>query len=210
MAKKKNNKPTEKPIAEDYYKLKVEAVEKLVNAKDAPEVSDEEIRKYTRRGRFQIPDWLKVVFVKFWFAGAICYFFLWGLGNYINRLDLMVILAVGLGVATDLLVNHILRGMEPTDRAYDKWMFITVRKFWSLFLNMIYAGVLLFCVYQTYFGINTMLVGDVNTAESVPVAVEPILFGLFYMGFDLFFIMIKNGIKKIFRDAEKKAAGGGK
>lgn len=211
MAKKKKNAPEGKPIAEDYYKLKTDAIEKLVNAKDAPEVSDDEIRKYTSKGKFNIPVWLKVVFLKFWFSGAICYFFLWGLGMYVkDSLDLLAVTSIGLGVVTDLMLNHILRSMEPEDRAYDKWMMVTVRKFWSIFINVIYAGVLMFCVYKTYYAINTILVGDVNTAETVAVGVEPLLFGLLYMGFDMLFIAIKNGFFKIIRDAEKKVAGGRK
>lgn len=211
MAKEKKNQPSEKPIAEDYYELKTDAVEKLVNAKDAPEVSDAEIRKYTSKGKFSIPTWLKVVFGKFWFSGAVCYFFLWGLGNYIqDRLDLLAVTAFGLGVVTDLMLNHILRSLEPEERAYDKWMMVTTRKFWSIFINVAYAGLLMFCVYQSYYGINTAIAGDVNEAEKVAVAVEPILFGLLYTGFDMFFIMIKNTFIKIIHDAEKKAAGGGK
>lgn len=208
MAKNKKNQPSEKPVAEDYYKLKTDAVERLVNAKDAPEVSDEEIRKYTSKGKFHIPTWLKVLFGKFWFSGAVCYFCFWGLGNYVaDKLDLFAITTIILGVVTDLMLNHILRSLEPEERAYDKWMMVTMRKHWSIFLNILYAGVLMFCVYESYFGINTALVGDVNEAETVAVGVEPILFGILYMGFDMFFIMLKNTLIKIFRDAEKKVTG---
>lgn len=208
MAKKSNDtKKTETTAAENYYDLKIDAVDKLVNAKDAPEVSDAEIRKYTSKGKFNIPSWLKIVFVKFWFSGAICYFFLWGLGMYMHSLDLMVALAIGLGLVTDLMVNHVLHTFEPTQGAYDKWMMVPFRKFWTLFVNVLYAGVILFCVMQAYNVINTILVGDVNTADSVAVGVEPLLFGLLYMGFDMLFITIKNTMVKIFRDAEKKVSG---
>lgn len=208
MAKKSNNtKKTETTGVENYYDLKVDAVDKLVNAKDAPEVSEAEIRKYTSKGKFHIPSWLKIVFIKFWFSGAICYFFLWGLGLYLQNLDLMVALAIGLGLVTDLMVNHVLHTFEPTQGAYDKWMMVPFRKFWTLFVNVLYAGVILFCVMQAYNVINTILVGDVSTAESVAVGVEPLLFGLLYMGFDMLFITIKNTMVKIFRDAEKKVSG---
>ncbi len=208
MAKKKNKvEHTVTNAAEDYYNLKVDAVDKLVNAKDAPEVSEAEIRKYTAKGKFHIPSWLKILFIKFWFSGAICYFFLWGLGLYLQNLDLMVALAIGLGLSTDLMVNHILHTFEPTEGAYNKWMMITPKKFWTIFLNVIYAGVLLFCVIQAYTVINTIIVGDVNTAESVAVGVEPLLFGFLYMGFDMLFITIKNTLIKVFRDAEKKVSG---
>ena len=96
MAKKQKKDKNEKPTAENYYDLKIDAVNRLVNAESAPEVSDAEIRKYKSRGRINLPSWFKIVFVKFWFSGAICYFFLWGLGTYITGIDLMFALAVGM------------------------------------------------------------------------------------------------------------------
>ncbi len=199
----------EKEAAADYYRLKTDAVEKLVNAKDAPEVSDAEIRKYTSKGKFHIPTAVKILFAKFWFSGAICYFFLWGLGMYVkDKLDLMVIFAIGLGIVTDLILNHILRSLEPEKRAYDKWIMVTLRKHWSIFLNVIYAGVLLFFVYKTYDVINQIIVGS-ETGSTV-IGVEPILFGIFYVCFDMLFVMMKNMLVKIIKDAEKKVSGGNK
>lgn len=209
--KKKNQqqKSEGNKAAADYYRLNTEAVDRLVNAKDAPEVSEAEIRKYTSKGKFHIPTAVKILFAKFWFSGAICYFFLWGLGMYVkDKLDLMVAFAVGLGIATDLLLNHILRSLEPEKRAYDKWTMVTMRKHWSIFLNIIYAGVLLFFVYKTYDVINQIIVGS-ETGSTV-VGVEPILFGVFYTCFDMLFVSIKNMLIKIIRDAEHKVSGGNK
>lgn len=216
MAKKKkqqqNEEQSEKSVA-DYYKLKTDAVERLVNPEDAPEVSDAEIRKYTSKKKFSMPSWLKIVLVKFWFSGAVCYFFLWGLGIYIQGLDLLFALAVGLGVVNDLMVNKLLRNFEPTEGAYDKWMMVTVRKFWSIFVNVLYSGVVLYCVFQTYYMINVLLGVNANAgageAETM-LGVEPILFGLLYMGFDLLLIKIKNTFIKIFRDAGANISGGKK
>ena len=215
MAKKKKQQQDEEMSAASYYKLKTDAVDRLVDAENAPQVSDAEIKKYTSKGngKFHIPSWLKIVLVKFWFAGAICYFFLWGLGLYIQGLDLLFALAVGLGVANDLMVNKLLRNFEPNERDYDKWMMVTVRKYWSIFINVIYSGVVLFCVFQTYYSIN-MMIGvnanvDAEQAETM-LGVEPILFGLLYMGFDLLLIKIKNTFIKIFRDAGANIPGGKK
>lgn len=206
MAKKQKNRQNEKPAAEDYYNLKTDAVNRLVNAESAPEVSDAEIRKYKSGGKLHIPSWVKIIFVKFWFGGAICYFFLWGLGTYISGLDLMFVLAVGLGMAMDLMVNNLLHYFEPEKGAYDRWMMVPFRKFWSIFLNVVYAGVLLYCVVWAYNVINTLLVGDVETAQKVAVPVEPVLFGLFFMGFDMLFITMKNTLIKIFRDANARVS----
>ena len=207
MAKKKRQQDEEKSAA-SYYQLKTDAVNRLVNAESAPEVSDAEIKKYTSKGKFHIPSWLKIVLIKFWFAGAICYFFLWGLGLYIQGLDLLFALAVGLGVANDLMVNKLLRNFEPTEGAYDKWMMVTVRKFWSIFINVIYSGFVLFCVFQTYYSINMMLGVNANAEEAeMMLGVEPILFGLLYMGFDILLIKIKNTFIKILRDAGANIPG---
>lgn len=206
---KKNKKQAENDALVNYYDLKTDAVDRLINAKNAPKVSDEEISKYTRRHRLRIPPWLKIVFVKFWFSGAICYFFLWGLGTYITGLDLMAALAVGLGLSTDLMVNHLLRHFEPEKGAFDKWMMIPGKKFWTVFLNVIYSAVLLFFIIQTYNVINVIIVGSTaDSAETVAVGVEPFLFGLLYMGFDMLFVTIKNGIVKIFKEAAAKTSGG--
>lgn len=211
MAKKKKKQQDEERTAASYYRLKTEAVERLVNAKDAPAVSEAEIKKYTSKGKFHIPTWLKVLFIKFWFAGAVCYFFLWGLGLYVQGLDLLFVLAVGLGIVNDLMVGKLLRTFEAEHGDADKWMMVTVRKFWSIFLNVIYSGVVLYCVFQTYYIINTLLGVNANvTGAEAMLGVEPILFGLFYMGFDMLLVTIKNTFINIFRDAGVKIPGGKK
>lgn len=204
MSKKQEQISNDEQL-QNYYDLKTDAVERLVNAKNAPVVSEKEIQQYKGGLKHRIPTWVKILFVKFWFGGAICYFFHFGLGMYLQKLDLMVVLSIGLGVCTDLMVNHLLRFLEPEKGDYDKWMMVTVRKFWSIFINVLYSAVLLFFIFQTYQVVNTLITGQsATTVESVPVGVEPILFGLLYMGYDMLFIFIKNMVVKAFRDAEKK------
>ena len=208
MAEKKHK--DEDRSAASYYRLKTDAVDRLVDAKNAPEVSEKEIRKYTSKRKFHLPMWLKIVLVKFWFAGAVCYFFLWGLGFYLHGIDLMVVLAIGLGVVTDLMVNKLLRSFETEPGENNKWMMVTVRKFWSIFVNVLYAGIVLYCVFQSYYTANVLMGVDPNVgsaeAESM-LGVEPILFGIMYLGFDMLFIIIKRTLINIFRDAGEKASG---
>lgn len=207
MANKKEQFTEEDAPLKDYYELKTDAVDRLINAKNAPPVSEKEIKKYKGGWKHSIPTWVKIVFVKFWFGGAICYFFLWGLGMYLQNLDLLAVLAIGLGVCTDLLVNNLLKFLEPEKGDYDKWMMVTVRKFWSIFLNVLYSAVLLFFIVQTYEIVNRLITGTTAAnAEYVAVPVEPLLFGLLYMGFDMMFIFIKNMVKKAFHDAEAKVS----
>lgn len=203
--KKKNTLPEERRDAGTYYKINKDAVNRLVNAGDgtAPEVSDEEIAKVSGRKKHRIPNLVKVLFTKWWFNGAICFFFYLGLGTVIqNQLDLLFILGAALGMCTDLLTNNMLRFFEPEPGANDKYIFISVRKFWSIFFNLIYGYVCLYIVVYLYGLINVILNALMGTGEEPMLTVGPILFGLFYLLVDLLFIGIRNTFKKMIEDAK--------
>ena len=194
--------------AEKNYNLKSKAVEELVEAQEgiAPEYSEEELAKYRGGGKFRIPEPVKVLFLKAWFPGAVCYFILWGLGMYIYSLiDMMFVLAVVLGMATDLLTNNVIRFIEVTPGANDKWLMFPKKGMASFFLNVAYAIVLVICVYNLYTGINGLYATLIGNADVVLLGVEPILFGVFCMGFDMLFILIKRTIGAIITDAKAKA-----
>ncbi len=188
------------------YELKSEAVDKLVDAQkgDVPQFSQEELDKY-RRKKLSIPEWVKVVFIKAWFAGAVCFFFLWGLGSYVtNILDMLFVLAIALGMVTDLLTNNVIRFIEKTPGENDKWLMVPKKGMVSFFLNLVYAQVLILCVYALYGMINRIAVGIIGNADTVPLGVEPVLFGIFCMGFDVLFVGCKNLLKQIIADAKAK------
>lgn len=194
--------------AADYYKLKTQAVDDLVHAdpSNSPQVSEEELRKYGAHGKMKFPDWFKVGFVKFWFAGAVCFFFLWGLGTYVSDLlDLLVITALALGTVTDLLTNNVLRYLAPAAGGNDRWMMFPQKKYLTLFQNILYSGVVLYLVYTLYNVINAALIAISGAdGSTVPLGVEPILFGLFYTLFDTLLIVCKHMCVKIFADAKNK------
>ncbi len=208
MSKKKNkNVPVEeKKETSEYYKINKDAVSRLVNAskESAPKVSQDEIDKVSgKKTKFKIPDPIKVIFFKWWFAGATYFFFGFGLGTVVpSQIDLLIILGMALGAVTDLLTNNVLKHFEPYDRAWDKYMFISVRKFWSLFLNVIYGGVLLYIVIYIYNIINIVWNNIVNTEGQIYLKAEPLFFGVCVLGIDMLFILVKNVIKKIFEDAK--------
>ena len=194
----------------NYYDLKTDAVDRLVNANEqnSPEVSDKEIEKISGRKRWSIPNIVKVLLIKWWFSGAICFFFYFGLGTYLKTtVDQLFVLGAAMGVLTDLLTNHMLTFIEKTERANDRYKMVTVRKFWSMFLNIPYAFVILACVVYLYNVINVIVVRSKGLEDAVALPVEPVLFGLFWMGFDMLFIGMKRLLIKIFRDAEQKARG---
>ena len=85
-----------------------------------------------------------------------------------------------------------LRFLERTKGAADEYIMVTVRGYASFPLNILYAFVVLFLVYCLYNIINLAIVTITGAADTVPLGVEPILFGLFYLGFDLLLIRLKH------------------
>ena len=74
---------------------KDEAVERLLNADKKTYTGKKDPGKAYRSSFLdKIPNWILAVFVKFWFAGAVCFFILWGLGGYINCIALSLIVRI--------------------------------------------------------------------------------------------------------------------
>jgi len=208
--KKQDIAPKKSP--ENYYDLKKDAVERLVNAdkKTYPKTKTDPGKAYRSSALDKIPNWIKALFIKFWFNGAVCFFILWGLGNYLNFynqwLETVVIMSVVLGMVTDLLVNHAFRFLERYEGQNSKWMMFPKKAYWTFIANIIYAFPVFYCTVELYEMINVAL-NQLNGTESVVyLGVEPILFGLFYLMFDMIFISMKNLFLKIVSDAKQKNA----
>ena len=196
----------EEKSAADYYKLKTKAVDDLVNAsaENAPPVSQAELKKYHAQKKSTLPDGLKAALLKVWFAGVVCYFVLWGLGQYLqNQWDMLLAAGIALGLVTDLIANNVLRFIAKPAGAYDAFLMFPKKAFWTLPLNLIYAFALLFLVVMTYNGINTLLAGPEGEAA---LGVEPLMFGLFTMGWDMLFLFAKRTVRRIIDDAKKNVA----
>lgn len=203
-----NRKNTQKKSGNHNFDLKSDAVDALVNAdsEETPEYSQEELDKYRTRKGIHIPDTLKIVFIKAWFAGAVCYFFLWGLGSYISSMiDMLFVLGVVLGMVTDLLTNNVLRFIEKTPGGNDKWILFPKKGMMSFFLNMVYSCIIIVGVFMIYNGINYVFAVIIGDMETVFLGVEPILFGVFCMGLDMLFIGVKRLLSSVIRDAKESA-----
>ena len=205
MARKDKNRQTaeERKTAQDYYKLHSGAVNDLVtaNEENSPVVSEAELRKYRSGPKFKLSETIKALLVKYWFNGSVCFFFFLGLGNYLRDiLDQLFVLGMALGIITDILVNNVLRFIAKPEGSTDRWMMVPKKQLSSLFVNILYAFVVLFFVYMFYNLINKVLQ---SLGRSV-LGVEPLLFGLIYLGFDLLFISMKKLMMRIIDDAKKK------
>ena len=198
-----------KEKGEDIYRIKTEAVDDLVNAnkENTPSYSEEELKKYKSKSKFNISPAFKALFIKFWFSGVVCYFFVWGLGMYIpSNLDLYVVTALGMGFVKDILENNLYRFVANPEGSNDRWMMFPKKSYMSLVFNVLYAILVTGCVYFTYQGIN--FVGTSGNNDRVVFGVEPIFFGIFYMGFELLFLWMKHMAVRIIADAKKKVEGG--
>ena len=209
--KKKQPLPKgEERAAADYYKLKVKAVDDLVNAteENSPPVSKEVLRQYHALPKLKIADWVAAVVLKTWFAGVVCYFIVWGLGMYLpNQLDLLVVTGLALGFVTDLITNNVFRFIARPKGANDRWMMFPRNSFSTLPLNIVYGYVILFLVVLTYNAVNAFLIAATGVQDKIPLGVGPILFGLLCTGWDLLLLAAKRMLMRIVRDAKRRAAG---
>jgi hypothetical protein len=211
MAKRKGRTtPEESRATADYYKLHARAVDDLIHASEdnSPPVSEEELRKYRSGPKVTLSDTVKALLIKFWFAGATCFFFLWGLGNVLNHwLDQLVVLGLALGAVTDLLTNNLYRFIARTPGANDRWMMFPQKAFYTLPLNIVYAYVLLFMVVTTYNVVNAAILGLGLAQGGTPLGVGPILFGVFTAAWDTLLIQIKRTAQNVLADARRSAKG---
>ena len=210
MSRRKGNEPQKPEIDRqaDYYKLKTKAIDDLVNADESnsPEVSPEELRKYQSGPKLKVADWAKVLFIKAWFPGSVCFFFLWGLGNMVtDMLDMLFITGIALGIVTDMLTNNVLRFLEKTPGANSRYMMFPKKGYITFPLNILYAFVVLFMVYMVYNVINLAIVRIAGLTDTVPLGVEPILFGVFYLCCDMLLIQGKLLLLDIVKSGKEKA-----
>ena len=205
MSKSRKNEPknSREEKQSEYYKLNTRAVNDLVtaNEENSPQVSEEELRSYRSGPKMKVADWVKMLFIKAWFAGAVCFFFIWGLGAVLSsELDILVVTGMALGMVTDLMTNPVLRFFEKTPGENARWMMVTRKGTLGLLLNVLYGYVILLLVYGVYNGINLLANLLAGTEQLVLLGVEPILFGLFCLGADLLLIQ---GKRLLFRPAPK-------
>ena len=189
------------------YDLKKDAVERLVNADKKKYEDPKKDRGKEYRSGFldKIQTWVLALVMKWWFAGAVCFFILWGLGVYLqNEMDMIVVMAIVLGMVTDILVNNAFRFFETYKGQNSKWMMFPKKAYWTFLANIPYAFVIYYVVMYLYNIINVVANSIAGTTNTIYLGVEPVFFGLFYVAVDMCFIGMKNMFIKIINDAKQK------
>lgn len=146
----------------------------------------------------RIPMWLKVLFLKFWLAGAVYYFVGWGL--FINTtygLDETLVVGVILGAIIDVFINRIIRMMSRPGLNTEKYIVVRYKGFFSFLVNILYGLLITLAVAYAYTGINLAIIAIFHLAsDAIPVGVEPFGFGLLFYGFDSLSCWLRDLIAK--------------
>ncbi len=206
MSKKSNNsqpQPREPEEAlEDYYELKTDAVEALVNADtdEVPQYSEEELEKYTSRRPVRIPEALGVCLAKWWFAGAMYYFCGFGL-SLSHWVDMILVYSIVLGMVNDLLTHTLIRFFDKQKGDSDRWFMVNKKGVAGLALNILYSFPVILAVWGLYEVVK--LVAALLAGRQVTVGAEPFSFGLFVLAVDLAFVGIKNLIVRLVKNSRK-------
>ncbi|MGN0807216.1 MAG: hypothetical protein ACI4MN_02045 [Candidatus Coproplasma sp.] len=230
---KKNKKQNKETTIENFYDLRTDAVDDLVEALRTGESKEEistniaeitgeeaqakpgkkkaEFDPYRRDKVSALPTWLKAIFIKWWFAGCVCYFIMMGLGSLLGdpspatNENLFLITAVAYGVVVDVMVNPIFRYLESDRKEYNNYMMFPFpfKAFWTFFANLIYYFIVMILVNMATNGINAAvdaLGGNFN------VYLEPLLFATLALAIDMAFIGIKDLIVYLVKRNKKKKA----
>ena len=214
MAKKKKIKET---TIEDFYDLKVDKVEELVAAlkgEDTSEFgevsmniseivgdgknSDKEFNPYRTDFLARIPTFIKALFVKWWFAGVVCFFVNMGLGIYISATaDLILFDGIFLGLVVDVFVNPLFRFMETDRREYNDYMMFPfpLKAYWTFFTNVLYYTGVAIIVNFVYNFINKFMFS---------LAIEPLSWALIVLAVDMVFIGIKDLVVHLVKKCKKE------
>lgn len=145
----------------------------------------------------RIPYWVKAVFIKYWFFGAIYFFFVMGITMFAESsyLPIYQMLVVGAAISfiVDFFVNPILEAIEtPAHEGHYWWMFRS-KKFYGLLINLVYGFALGFatsflCAYLV----------TITPENSFGAFREPLTFAAVTLILDLAAIWLKNLLVYIF------------
>jgi hypothetical protein len=149
-------------------------------------------------------DTIKIMLLRIWTAGAVCFFAAWGragteaVGRYYS-LNLIADLMFIMFLADWIIVNPIVKlvfkqsGAAGTDKKGR-------RIFLGSLLGLIKTAFSLLFVVETYYLLNTLFIRLFKLeAQAVPVPLEPFLFGIFYGSYYQFFEFLQNKADQLLR-----------
>ena len=146
----------------------------------------------------RLPTFVKALFVKWWFAGVVCFFVNMGLGIYISATaDLILFDGIFLGLVVDVLVNPLYRFMESDRREFNNYtMFpFPLKAYWTFFTNVLYYIGVAILVNFVYNFINDYMFS---------LNIEPLSWALIVVAVDMVFIGIKDLVVYLIKKRKKE------
>lgn len=170
---------------------------------EEPKGRKKEFDPYSVDKLSRIPTPIKAIFIKWWFAGLVCYLIDMGLGTNMATLDLLVISGAVLGLIVDCMVNPILRLVQSDRNEMHNYMMFPFpfKAYWTFITNIIYYILVMIVVNYIYHGINLLIL--LATPNGF-FALEPLLFGVFCVIADMVFIGIKDLIVYLVKRGKRK------
>ncbi|MDR3021753.1 MAG: hypothetical protein LBU60_03660 [Clostridiales bacterium] len=165
--------------------VRVEQDRGMISSLEAQKRDTDMARRKSNDWLTQMPLIPKAAFIKFWFAGAIYFFFGWSIMFYgYDSLDMMVIIGVVIGVLVDLIANRILIGIDDARQKMPRYLMFCKRKLYYMFFNILYSIFLCLGVAGFY--------AIMNIKSKTEIGVEPILFGVIYTILDFICLFVRN------------------
>lgn len=154
----------------------------------------------------KIPFWLKAIFVKYWFFGAIYFFFVMGilsLGQSSNNWVKVLVVGAATGFINEFFVNNILGAMSTPANEARLWWMIHGKRFYHFLLSVLYgfllgAGTMLLCAYL----LHAVFPGLHGVFQ------EPLSFAAVALLLDLAATWLKNLIAFLLRYGHPQEEGG--
>ena len=142
---------------------------------------------------------IKALFIKWWFAGVVCFFVNMGLGPLVAPADLVILDGVFLGLFAEVFVNPVFRFMESDKREYNDYMMFPFpfKAYWTFFTNVLYYVVVAVIVNFIY-----LFIGEYIYSR---MAIEPLSWALFVLIIDMIFIGIKDLAVRLVKKHKREA-----
>ena len=162
-----------------------------------------EFNPYAADKLSRIPNWIKVLFLKYWVAAATFYFF--GIANPMLVVDglegwqfvliLYLYLVIGLTIFNEYIVDNIVRLINnDRDNAF-RYNLINYKGILSFITNLIYSILIMFPVVEILiFLAKHNLVLDSLDPAGAQAAVEPFTAGFVYIFLDTIVVWTRNFI----------------
>lgn len=160
------------------------------------QISMDDIHAYKQEGFIsRLPYWLKAIFIKYWFFGAVCFFTFVGILNLQGE-NAAILSGTISGVAFDLMAYSILQLMDSDKNESKYYVLYKSKKFYSVIINILYHIVL-------YFGLllfTVWILPKIETTDDVGFFLrEPLSQALVLIIFDTLVMAIKNLLVKLFK-----------